>query len=125
MAVFGAFLEPRSDDKVLGLVLAHGGHLTHGSPVNFSGKWFNFVGYEVDPATETIDMDRVRELARRAPAEDHPRRVHRVPARDRLRGVPADRRRGRRASSWSTRRTSSGWCAGGAYPIAGARTPTS
>jgi glycine hydroxymethyltransferase len=63
MAVFGAFIQPRSDDKVLGLVLAHGGHLTHGSPVNFSGKWFNFVNYEVDPATETIDMDRVRELA--------------------------------------------------------------
>jgi glycine hydroxymethyltransferase len=63
MAVFGAFIEPKSDDKVLGLVLAHGGHLTHGSPVNFSGKWFNFVNYEVDPATETIDMDRVRELA--------------------------------------------------------------
>jgi glycine hydroxymethyltransferase len=63
MAVFGAFIQPRSEDKVLGLVLAHGGHLTHGSPVNFSGKWFNFVNYEVDPATETIDMDRVRELA--------------------------------------------------------------
>ena len=63
MAVFGAFIQPKSDDKVLGLVLAHGGHLTHGSPVNFSGKWFNFVNYEVDPATETIDMDRVRELA--------------------------------------------------------------
>jgi glycine hydroxymethyltransferase len=64
MAVFGAFIEPKSDDKVLGLVLAHGGHLTHGSPVNFSGKWFNFVNYEVDPATEVIDMDRVRDLAR-------------------------------------------------------------
>ncbi len=63
MAVFGAFIQPKSDDKVLGLVLAHGGHLTHGSPVNFSGKWFNFVNYEVDPATEVIDMDRVRELA--------------------------------------------------------------
>jgi glycine hydroxymethyltransferase len=63
MAVFGAFIQPRSDDAVLGLVLAHGGHLTHGSPVNFSGKWFKFVNYEVDPATETIDMDRVRDLA--------------------------------------------------------------
>jgi glycine hydroxymethyltransferase len=50
---------------VLGLVLAHGGHLTHGSPVNFSGKWFSFVGYEVDKQTELIDMDRVRDLARR------------------------------------------------------------
>src|SRR6266542_835297 len=64
LAVYGAFLEPHNpDQKVLGLVLAHGGHLTHGSPVNFSGKWFNFVGYEVDKDDELIDMDRVRELA--------------------------------------------------------------
>jgi glycine hydroxymethyltransferase len=64
MAVYGAFLEPRNpDQKVLGMVLAHGGHLTHGSPVNFSGKWFTFVGYEVDKDTEVIDMDRVRDLA--------------------------------------------------------------
>jgi glycine hydroxymethyltransferase len=65
MAVYGAFLEPRNpDQKVLGMVLPHGGHLTHGSPVNFSGKWFTFVGYEVDKDTEVIDMDRVRDLAR-------------------------------------------------------------
>ncbi|MEW6059473.1 MAG: serine hydroxymethyltransferase [Actinomycetota bacterium] len=64
MAVFGAFLTPRSDDKVLGLVLAHGGHLTHGSPVNVSGMWFNFVGYEVDRETEQLDMDCIRELAK-------------------------------------------------------------
>ena len=64
MAVYGAFLEPKNPDhKVLGMVLAHGGHLTHGSPVNFSGKWFTFVGYEVDRETELIDMDRVRDLA--------------------------------------------------------------
>jgi glycine hydroxymethyltransferase len=63
MAVYGAFIEPKSDEKILGMVLAHGGHLTHGSPVNFSGKWFNFVNYEVDPETEQIDMDRVREMA--------------------------------------------------------------
>src|SRR5437870_11885200 len=64
MAVYGAFLEPHNpDQKVLGLVLAHGGHLTHGSPVNFSGRWFHFVGYEVDRETELIDMDRVRDLA--------------------------------------------------------------
>ncbi|HEX9123065.1 MAG TPA: serine hydroxymethyltransferase [Actinomycetota bacterium] len=69
VAVFGAFLEPYSDDKVLGLALAHGGHLTHGSPVNVSGMWFDFVGYEVDPGTEQLDMDRVRELAK----EHHPR----------------------------------------------------
>jgi glycine hydroxymethyltransferase len=64
LAVYGAFLDPRrTDQKVLGMVLAHGGHLTHGSPVNFSGKWFNFVGYEVDKDTEVIDLDRVRDLA--------------------------------------------------------------
>lgn len=64
LAVFGAFLEPRSDDTVLGLALPHGGHLTHGSPVNVSGMWFRFVAYEVDPKTEQLDMDRVRDLAR-------------------------------------------------------------
>jgi glycine hydroxymethyltransferase len=64
LAVFGAFLEPGNEnDKVLGMVLAHGGHLTHGSPVNVSGMWFNFVGYEVDRETEQLDMDRVRDLA--------------------------------------------------------------
>ena len=45
------------------MVLAHGGHLTHGSPVNVSGMWFNFVGYEVDRETEQLDMDQVRDLA--------------------------------------------------------------
>ncbi len=64
MAVFGAFLEPRNpDDKVLGMALAHGGHLTHGSPVNVSGMWFNFVAYEVDRETERLDMNKVRDLA--------------------------------------------------------------
>ncbi len=64
MAAYGAFLEPKNpDQKVLGMVLAHGGHLTHGSPVNFSGKWFSFVGYEVEQDTELIDMDKVRDLA--------------------------------------------------------------
>jgi glycine hydroxymethyltransferase len=65
MAVFGAFLTPGdASEKVLGMVLAHGGHLTHGSPVNVSGMWFNFVGYEVDRETEQLDMDRVRDLAK-------------------------------------------------------------
>jgi glycine hydroxymethyltransferase len=72
LAAYGAFLEPRNpDQKVLGMVLAHGGHLTHGSPVNFSGKWFTFVGYEVNRETETIDMDRVRDLAK----EHRPRMI--------------------------------------------------
>ena len=65
LAVFGAFLDPKDTSaQVLGMVLAHGGHLTHGSPVNVSGMWFNFVGYEVDRETEQLDMDRVRDLAK-------------------------------------------------------------
>lgn len=64
LAVMGAFLRPFSEQKVLGLVLAHGGHLTHGSPVNVSGMWFDFVGYEVDRETERLDMDRVLDLAK-------------------------------------------------------------
>ena len=65
MAVFGAFLEPNNpNEKVLGMALAHGGHLTHGSPVNVSGMWFNFVAYEVDRETERLDMDKVRDLAK-------------------------------------------------------------
>ena len=64
MAVFGAFLQPRDPaSTVLGMVLSHGGHLTHGSPVNVSGMWFHFVGYEVDRDTEQLDMDRIRHLA--------------------------------------------------------------
>jgi glycine hydroxymethyltransferase len=65
LAVFGAFLTPKDpSDKVLGMVLSHGGHLTHGSPVNVSGMWFNFVGYEVDRETEQLDMDRIRDMAK-------------------------------------------------------------
>jgi len=64
MAVFGAFLQPRDPaSTVLGMKLAHGGHLTHGSPVNVSGMWFNFIGYEVDRETERLDMDRIRDQA--------------------------------------------------------------
>jgi glycine hydroxymethyltransferase len=61
MAAYFAFMEP--GDTLLGMSLPHGGHLTHGSPVNFSGKWFNVVGYELDKDTELIDPDRVRDLA--------------------------------------------------------------
>jgi glycine hydroxymethyltransferase len=64
LAVYGAFLEPKNPDhKVLGLALAQGGHLTHGHPANFSGKWFNFIQYEVDRETEQLDMDHIRDLA--------------------------------------------------------------
>ncbi len=61
MAVFFAALEP--GDTVMGMSLAHGGHLTHGSPVNMSGKWFNIVPYEVDESTQRIDYDKLAALA--------------------------------------------------------------
>ncbi|MGA9172910.1 MAG: serine hydroxymethyltransferase [Thermoactinomyces sp.] len=61
MAVYFSVLEP--GDTVLGMNLAHGGHLTHGSPVNFSGKMYRFVAYGVDEQTHRIDYDKVRELA--------------------------------------------------------------
>ena len=61
MAVFYALLEP--GDTVLSMSLAHGGHLSHGSPVNMSGKYWNIVSYGVREDTETIDYDEVRRLA--------------------------------------------------------------
>ncbi len=61
MAVYFAMLQP--GDTVMGMNLSHGGHLTHGSPVNMSGKYFNFVAYGVDPETETINYDTVRATA--------------------------------------------------------------
>lgn len=62
-AVYFAFLKP--GEKVLGLRLDHGGHLSHGHPVNFSGMLYNFVQYEVNPETGRLDMDQVREVALR------------------------------------------------------------
>src|SRR4051795_3833886 len=62
LAVYGAFLQP--GDTFLAMALPHGGHLTHGAKVSFSGKWFNPVQYGVNPATEHIDYDQVRDLAR-------------------------------------------------------------
>jgi glycine hydroxymethyltransferase len=61
MAVYFAALNP--GDKVLGMDLAHGGHLTHGSPVNFSGQLFNFISYGVDRETGTISMSEVERVA--------------------------------------------------------------
>ena len=60
-AVYFAFLQP--GDTVLGMNLSHGGHLTHGSPVNISGQYYKFVPYGVDAETHTIDYDVVRDLA--------------------------------------------------------------
>jgi glycine hydroxymethyltransferase len=60
MAVYMGLLTP--GDKIMGLDLGSGGHLTHGSPVNFSGKLFNFVHYNVDPATGKINYDEVQKI---------------------------------------------------------------
>ena len=61
LAAFFAFAEP--GDTVMGMNLSEGGHLSHGSPVNISGKYFNIVPYGVDPVTERIDYDEMRRLA--------------------------------------------------------------
>ena len=61
MAVFFAVMQP--GDTFMGLDLSHGGHLSHGSPVNMSGKYFKAVGYKLDPETETIDYDEMERLA--------------------------------------------------------------
>ncbi|MFJ9819360.1 serine hydroxymethyltransferase [Streptomyces sp. NPDC101151] len=62
LAAYAALLRP--GDTVLALGLPYGGHLTHGSPANFSGRWFDFVGYGVDAETGLVDHDQVRHLAR-------------------------------------------------------------
>lgn len=62
MGAYFALLQP--DDTIMGMSLDNGGHLTHGSPVNFSGKLYNIVSYGVDPQTEVIDMDNVEAIAK-------------------------------------------------------------
>ncbi len=69
MAVYLAVLKP--GDTMFGMDLSHGGHLTHGHPLNYSGKEFNVVAYGVDRESETIDYDRIRELA----LEHHPKLI--------------------------------------------------
>ena len=61
-AVYFALIKP--GDTVMGMSLAHGGHLTHGSPVNISGTYYNFIPYELDPVTERTDMEAYERLAR-------------------------------------------------------------
>jgi glycine hydroxymethyltransferase len=61
MAAYSVLLE--HGDTVMGMSLSHGGHLTHGSEVNFSGKWYNFVPYGVDPKTEMLDYEEIEKLA--------------------------------------------------------------
>lgn len=80
LGVYFAVLKP--GDKVLGMNLSQGGHLTHGSPVNISGTYYNFIAYGVNKDTETIDYDEVREIALRekpkmivAGASAYPRQI--------------------------------------------------
>ena len=61
-AVYFALIKP--GDTVMGMSLAHGGHLTHGSPVNISGMYYNFIPYELNPVTERIDLDEFEKLAK-------------------------------------------------------------
>jgi glycine hydroxymethyltransferase len=69
LAAFFAFLQP--GDTVMGMNLSCGGHLSHGSPVNISGKWFNVIPYGLDPETERIDYNEMRRLA----LENHPKLI--------------------------------------------------
>ena len=87
MAVYQALLEP--GDTVLGLSLDHGGHLTHGSPVNASGRLYNFVSYGLTGSDERIDMDELRDKARAARpkmivagATAYPRIIEAAPLRE-------------------------------------------
>jgi len=87
VAVYLALLDP--GDTVLGMSLDHGGHLTHGSPVNISGKFYNFVSYGVTPSDERIDFDQVRAAAKEhqpkmivAGATAYPREIDPVPLRE-------------------------------------------
>ena len=68
-AVYFALLQP--GDTVMGMDLSQGGHLTHGSPVNLSGKYFHFIPYGVDPVTQRIDYDELEALAK----ENHPKLI--------------------------------------------------
>ena len=95
-AVFFAALKP--GDTILGMSLPHGGHLTHGSPVNISGKWFNVVAYGLDPKPSSSTTTQAERLAHEhKPKLDHRRRVG-VFARHRLEALSRDRRRRRRAA---------------------------
>ena len=119
LGVYLALLEP--GDTVLGMSLDHGGHLTHGSPVNASGKLYRFVSYGVTPSDERIDYDQIRDLAQAEQPEDDRGRRHGLPA-DHRSGAAARRsptRSGR--SSCSTPPTSPAWSP--AAPIR-ARCPT-
>ena len=91
MAVYFTLLKP--GDTVLGMNLAHGGHLTHGHPLNFSGKHYTIVPYGVRQGRRAHRLRRARAPGRRAQAEDDRRRRQRLSARHRFRAHPRRRRR--------------------------------
>jgi glycine hydroxymethyltransferase len=113
MAIYFSLLQ--TGDTVLGMNLAHGGHLTHGSPVNFSGKLFNIVSYGVKKETGRIDYDRMAELAKETKpkmiiAHCSPRRIDRCrftsgPVAALSCGNIDDSQN----TSWTTRRTDPYW----------------
>lgn len=109
LAAYAALLRP--GDTVLALGLPHGGHLTHGSPANFSGRWFDFVGYGVDAETGLLDHDQVRHLAR----NHRPKAIVcgsiAYPATSTTPSSGRSPTRSARISSW-TRRTRSAWSPG-------------
>ena len=106
-AAYAAVLQP--GDTVMGLNLAHGGHLTHGHPLNFSGKTYHVVPYGVRRDDERIDYDEMERLAARAQAQDDHRGRQRLSAHHRFRAHTRRSPTRWARSSWWTWRTSPGW----------------
>ena len=90
MAAYFAALEP--GDRVMGMSLDHGGHLTHGSPVNFSGRIYDFVHYGLDEESEMIDYDVVERIANELKPQNHRLRLLRLLSNHRLPALRSDRR---------------------------------
>jgi glycine hydroxymethyltransferase len=112
-AVFFAALQP--GDTILGMSLPHGGHLTHGSPVNISGKWFKVVAYGLEPETELIDYDGAERLAREHKPKLSSAGRLALLARDRVGTLPRHRRR-RRCELMVDMAHYAGLIAAGLYP---------
>ena len=114
MGVYLAVMNP--GDTMLGMDLTHGGHLTHGHPLNYSGKEFDVVAYGVHRETETIDYERLRELALEHQPQAHRLRRVGLPEDHRFRAVARHRRRGRRADHGRHRAHRRLWWSPGSTP---------